>query len=403
MGSFFAKKYTWGTLTFMKEIYLDHASATPLDPRVQEAMEPYLSHEFGNPSGLYQFSRTAKEAVEDARKKISEVLNLHSGQVIFTSNGTEAINLGLFGIARAYASQGKHIITTKIEHPAVLETCKALEKEGFSITYLDVDEQGEVGVATVRAALRPDTILVSVMYANNEVGTIQAIFEISKIVCEYRKEKGSKIPFLLTDACQAAGVLDLDFEKLGVDLMVFNGSKIYGPKGTGILAKRQGIRLEPIIFGGGQEFGLRSGTENVPGIVGIARALQLAQRGKKEENKRLIYLREFFIKELLERIPEAVLNGHPTKRLPNNVNISIPGIEGDSLVVFLDAKGIFVSTGSACSSTSLEPSHVISALGRSAHLAFGSIRVSFGRSTAKEDLEYALTVFSDVVKKLQKR
>lgn len=386
----------------MKEIYLDHASATPLDPRVREAMEPYLGLEFGNPSGLYRLSRSAKEAVEMARKSVAEILGLHDGRVIFTGGGTEAINLAIFGVARAHALRGRHIITTRIEHPAVLNSCGALEKEGFSVTYLDVDEKGMIDPAVVQTALQLDTILVSIMYANNEIGTIEPISEIGKVIHEYYKKKASKSAIFLTDACQAAGALELDFENLQVDLLAFNGSKIYGPKGIAALAIRQGVDVMPLIFGGGQEFGLRSGTENVAGIVGLARALEIAQKEKNNENKRLILLRDSFIHALSERIPGVVINGHATQRLPNNIHISIPDIEGDALVVFLDTKGICVSTGSACSSTSLEPSHVITAIGRPENLALGSLRFSLGRNSTQEELEYVLDVLPEVVKKLQK-
>ena len=403
---------------------MDHAATTYLDPRVAEAMEPYWMEEFGNPSSLYRAGRRAKDALDHARETIARILNCRAEELIFTGGGTEAINLAIFGVARMHKEKGGHIITSKIEHHAVLHTLEALEKEGFSagggpasgweVTYLDVNEYGLVNPEDVRKALRPDTILVAVMYANNEIGTIEPIEEIAEVVKKYRKEKESlqignlkfeiagKTPFFLTDACQAAGALNLDVQKLGVDLLAINGSKIYGPKGVGCFYVRKGVRIKPLIYGGGQENNLRSGTENVPGIVGLAKALEIAYEEKEQENARLAELRDYFINRLMTEIPKVVLNGHPTKRLPNNINVSVLDIEGEAVILYLDEKGIACSTGSACTSTTLDPSHVILAIGRPYEYAHGSIRFTLGRKTTKEDIDYVMKVFPEVAEKLRK-
>lgn len=381
----------------MKEVYLDHAATTYLDPKVKEAMEKFWETEFGNPSSLYRSGRKAKDALDEARSSIAKGLHCRPEELIFTGGGTEAINLAIFGTARFYKEQGKHLITSKIEHHAVLHSMEALQKEGFEITYLDVDEDGLVDPENVKKAIRPDTILVSIMYANNEIGTIQPIAEISKAIKEIR-------PSILfhTDACQAAGSLEMDVEKLGVDLLAFNASKIYGPKGVGALYMRRGARLKPLIYGGGQENNLRSGTENVPGIVGLAKALELAQAESEKENARLIEMRDYFINRLINEIPKVVLNGHPTKRLPNNVNVSVLDIEGEAVILYLDSKGIYISTGSACTSTTLDPSHVILAIGRPYEYAHGSLRFTLGKRTTKEDLDYVMEVFPGIVEKLRR-
>ncbi|MBI2122514.1 MAG: cysteine desulfurase [Candidatus Sungbacteria bacterium] len=412
----------------VKKIYLDYAATTPLDPLVKKAMEPYLTDDFGNPSSIHSLGRAAKVALEDARKTVARVFHCRSSEIIFTGSGTESINLAILGTAHFYSNVLKnigiehgHLITTKIEHHAVLNSVQVLEKEGLEITYLGVDKNGWVDPKKLKAALRPDTILVSVMYANNEIGTIEPIVEISKIIKDFRREVGIRnkelgkqekpiihnslfmLPVFHVDACQAAGYSDLNVEKLGVDLMSVNGSKIYGPKGVGALYVRSGVKLEPIIYGGGQEQNLRSGTENVAGIVGFAKALEIAQEMKEKEGARLEKLRDYFVREVLKLIPDAVLNGDPEKRLPNNVNISISGVEGDAAVLYLDEKGIAISTGSACSSVSIEPSHVILALGRSREYALGSLRFSFGRAITKKDLDYTLKSLAEVVNLLRHR
>lgn len=412
----------------MKEVYLDHAATTYLDPRVKEAMEPYWEEEYGNPSSLYRPGRRAKEALDNARGTIARFLNCRADEVVFTGGGTEAINLAIFGIARYYSTlsqtksgtdprlslgQKGHLITSKIEHHAVLHSVEALEKEahlpdgqGFEVTYLDVDEYGVVDPKAVKAAIRPETLLVSIMYANNEIGTVEPIEEIGKIIKEIREErKAAANPtpiFFHTDACQAAGALDMDVQKLGVDLLVMNASKMYGPKGVGCLYIRRGVRVKPLIYGGGQENNLRSGTENIPGIIGFAKAFELAQEEREKENARLTELRDYFIDEVTKRAPKVVLNGHPTKRLPNNINISVLDIEGEAVILYLDAKGIYISTGSACTSTTLDPSHVILAIGRPYEYAHGSLRFTLGKRTTKEDLDYVLEVFPPIVEKLRK-
>jgi len=392
----------------LREVYLDHAATTYLDPRVKEAMDFYWEKEFGNPSSLYRAGRHAKDALDQARTTIAQIFNAKPEELIFTGGGTEAINLAIFGVARMHTSTTNtkgHLITSKIEHHAVLHSMEALQKEGFEITYVNVDEYGLVNPEDVEKALRPDTILVSVMYANNEIGTIEPIEEVGKIIRqarEQRKTAGNQTPlFLHTDACQAAGALTLDVQKLGVDLLAINGSKVYGPKGVGCLYVRKGVRLKPIIYGGGQENNLRSGTENVPGIVGLAKALEISQKEQREENERLTNLRNYFIEEVMKRIPKVVLNGHPEKRLPNNANMSILDIEGEAVVLYLDAKGIYTSTGSACTSTTLDPSHVILAIGRPYEYAHGSMRFTLGKRTTKEDLDYVLDVLPNVVEKLR--
>lgn len=395
---------------------MDHAATTYLDPRVKSAMDLYWEEEFGNPSSLYRRGRSAKEALDSARASVARLLNAKPDEIIFTGGGTEAINLALFGAARRYgqfvAGLRGHIITSKIEHHAVLRSCEALAKEGFDVTYLGVDENGLVNPEEVKRALRQDTILVSVMYANNEIGTIEPIAEIARVIGKYREEKrkltaegaaniNERLPLFHTDACQAAGALNMDIQKLGIDLLAMNGSKMYGPKGVGCLYVRRGVQLKPLIYGGGQERGLRSGTENVPGIIGFATAFEIAHKEKEEENKRLAALRDYFISELQKRIPKVVLNGHLTKRLPNNINVSVLDIEGEAVILHLDSYGIAISTGSACTSESLDPSHVILALGRPYEYAHSSLRFTLGRRTAKEDLDYVLEVLPGIVEKLR--
>jgi cysteine desulfurase len=395
-------------------VYLDHAATTYCDPRVLAAMEPYWEEDFGNPSSLYRKGRRAKDALDNARGSVARILQCKPDEIIFTGGGTEAINLAMFGVLRhsnilenvgMSGGHGGHIVTSKIEHHAVLRSCEALEKEGFAVSYLPVDEDGLVSPEVARAAIRPDTILVSIMYANNEIGTIQPIEEIGTIVKRARDERkaaGNTTPiFFFTDACQAAGALDMNVAKLGVDLLVFNGSKIYGPKGVGVLYKKGNIRLNPLVYGGGQEHNMRSGTENVPGIVGIAKAIEISHEEKEKENMRLVWLRDYFIAELQTKIPKVVLNGHPTKRLPNNVNVSVLDIEGEAVLLRLDAEGIAIATGSACTSESLDPSHVILALGRPYEHAHSSLRFTLGRRTTKDDLDYVTSIFPDIVKKLR--
>lgn len=395
----------------MRKIYLDYAATTYIDSIVLNKMLSFLKEGFGNPSSLYLLGRKAKIAINDVRQNISRILNADPEEIIFTGSGTESDNLAIFGVAKAYSGSGKHIIISKIEHKAVLEAAKKLEKEGFEITYLNVDSKGLVNLLELKKSLKPDTILVSIMCANNEIGTIQPISEIAEIISNFKKTKSYKLktknltaalPLFHTDACQAAGALTLNVKKLGVDLLTINGSKIYGPKGVGCLYKAKDIKLEPIIVGGNQENNLRAGTENVASIMGFGEALKLAEKLKNKENKRLINLRDYFIKNILKLIPHSRLNGHPEKRLPNNINISIAGVEGESLVLMLDKYGISASTGSACASNSLDPSHVLLAIGLAPELAHGSLRLTLGRKTTKRDIDYVLKILPGIVCKLRK-
>lgn len=393
----------------MRNVYLDHAATTPLDPRVKAAMEPLLTDDFGNPSALYAVGRSAKETIAAAREKVSRVFGSRSDEIIFTGSGTESDNLAVLGVVRAYAkrdvvgSRG-HVITSAIEHHAVLNPVLHLKKESFTTAIIPVDEYGRVAPEAVATALMPETLLVSVMYANNEIGTIEPIVAISKAIRDWKKEHGRGVndpPFFHTDACQAAGYLDLNVQKLGVDLLTVNGSKIYGPKGTGALYLRRGVRVEPLVYGGGQEQRLRSGTENVAGIVGLAEALQLASEEREAECARLIPLRDKLLAGIMKAVPKVVPNGHPTERLPNNVNVSLLDIEGEAVLLYLDAHGISAATGSACDSASLEPSHVILALGRPYEYAHASIRFTLGRKTTADDVEYVLQTLPGIVEKLR--
>ena len=384
----------------MRTVYLDHAAATPLDPRAFEAMRPFLTQTYGNPSSFHSAGKEAKDALDAARSSLATILGARADEILFTSGGTESDNLAILGVCRALGKG--HIVTSAIEHQAVMEAVGHLEKkEGFEVTYVPVDKHGLVDPEAVVKAIRPDTILVSIMYANNEIGTIEPIAEIGNAIQKMRQAAGSKSTLFHTDACQAAGALDLTVEKLHVDLLTLNGSKIYGPKGVGLLYVRRGIKLQPLLFGGSQEKGIRPGTENVVGIVGLATALTLAQAEAKTETARLIPLRDKLISGILKSIPKTRLNGHPTERLPNNVNISIMDIEGEAMILYLDARGVYASTGSACTSASLDPSHVILALGMPYEVAHGSVRFTLGRSTSEADIDYVLEVLPPLVEKLR--
>ena len=381
-----------------KHIYLDYAATTPLDPRVREIMLPYFSSEYGNPSSLYASGRKAARAIKKARETVAQVLSCGAGEIIFTGSGTESDNLALLGAARAQRALGRHIIVSAIEHKAVLESASRLGRDGFEVSIIPVLSNGIIDMKLLAEALREDTILVSIMYANNEIGTIEPISEISTLIKKHRN--GKNVPLLHTDACQAAGFLPLNVDELGVDLMTLNGSKAYGPKGVGILYKRSGVRIEPVIVGGEQENGLRAGTQSVPLIVGCAEALRLSEDMRSEESARLTKLRDYFITHMSKEIPEAHLNGHPSNRLPSNAHFSFYHIEGESILLMLDNVGIEVATGSACSARDLRPSHVLLALGQDAELAYGSIRFSFGRYTTREELDYVLSVLPDIIKRL---
>lgn len=383
------------------KVYLDNAATTKLDSRVFSRMKPYLGVSFGNPSSFHSIGKEADNAVEDARKSIANVLGCRNFEIVFCSGGTESDNMAILGVARANQGRGNHLITSQIEHHAVLEPMSHLEKrEGFKVSYIGVDKNGMINPKDIEKALTKKTTLVSVMMANNEIGTIQPIQEIGKIILKWRKRNNTNFPLFHTDACQAAGALDLDVERLHVDLLTLNGSKIYGPKGVGILYTRKGIELEPIFFGGAQEIGKRPGTQNVAGIVGLAGALELGQKNKEKENKRLINLRDYFVRELL-KIPGTRLNGDPIKRLPNNVNISFLDIEGEAMILYLDAKGIYVSSGSACTSRTLDPSHVLIATGVGREAAHSSVRFTLGHDTTKPQINYVLKSIPGIVKKLR--
>lgn len=376
----------------MRQIYMDHSATTPVDPAVKEAMLPYFSEKFGNPSSIYSIGREARRAIEESRQKIADLLGAKKDEIIFTGSGTESDNLAIKGLAYKNRKKGDHIITSSIEHHAVLNACKYLETQGFSVTYLPVSREGFVNPADVEKAITPKTILITIMYANNEIGTIQPIEEIGRIA----KEKS--IPFH-TDAVQTAGKIPVNVDDLGVDLLSISAHKIYGPKGAGALYIRKGIRIEPLLHGGGHERNLRSSTENVAGIVGFAKAAELARERLAEEQK-ITSLRDSLIRGVLE-IKDSYLNGHPAKRLPHNANFRFSYIEGESLVLNLDMKGIAASTGSACSSTSLEPSHVLLAIGLRPEEAHGSLRLTLGLGNTKEDVDYVVSVLPEIVDKLR--
>ena len=373
-------------------VYLDHAATTPVDEEVLEAMQDFFSKKFGNASSLHSWGREAREALEESREKVAKLINADANEIVFTGSGTESDNLAIKGIA--YKHGKGHIITSRIEHPAVLETCKYLEKKGFDVTYLPVDKYGLVDPEKVEEAIRDDTILITIMHANNEIGTIEPIEEIGKIA------KKHAIPFH-TDAVQSVGKIDVDVKKLNVDLLSMSSHKIYGPKGVGALFIKHGIKIEPILHGGGHEYGLRSSTENVAGIVGFAKACELAKKRLHEDAEKTRKLRDKIIKEVL-KIEESYLTGHPEKRLPNNASFYFKGIEGESLILMLDAKGIATSTGSACSSKKLQASHVLLAIGVKPEDAHGSLRVTLGRENNEEEIDYFLEVLPQIVDELRK-
>ncbi len=366
-------------------IYLDHAATTPLDLRVLQAMLPYLTERFGNPSSIHRLGREARQALDEARGSVAEVLNASPQEIVFTSSGTEADNLAIKGVAHALLLEGKgnHIITSAIEHHAVLHTCDYLERLGFQVTRLPVDGYGLVHPEVLAEAIRPETVLVSIMYANNEVGTIEPIPELAAVAHRHGV-------YFHTDAVQAGGSLSLDVEALGVDLLSLSAHKFYGPRGVGMLYVRRGVPLMPQIHGGGQERNRRSGTENVAGIVGLATALRLAQEEREAYNAHCLHLRERLIAGLLERIPSARLNGHPTRRLPNNAHFCFERVDGESLLVKLDQQGIYASGGSACTAGALEPSHVLTAMGVPPEMARGALRLTVGRQNTPEQIERVL-------------
>lgn len=376
-----------------KFIYMDHAATTPLKKEVLDEMYPYLSKIYANPSSLYAPARLSKASIDNARDKLSLALNASSREIYFTSGGSEADNLAIKGAAFANRDKGNEIITSAIEHPAVINTCKGLSMEGFKITYLPVNKDGFVSIDDLRKKITDKTILVSVMFANNEIGTIQPIKEIGELCRE------KKIIFH-TDAVQAAGSIPIDVKSLNIDLLSLSAHKFYGPKGIGALYARKGIKFKPLIEGGSQERGKRAGTENVAGIVGLGKALEIASHNMTDENKRISGLRNYLIKGLLS-IDGTSLNGSWEKRLSNNVNISFEGLEGETLLMMLDNEGICVSSGSACSSLSLEPSHVLLGIGLSEKKAKSSVRFTLGEETSKEQIDYVVSKVKDIVERLR--
>lgn len=378
----------------MNRIYLDHAATTPVKPEVLDAMMPYFTQSFGNPSSIYQVAQINKKAIDDAREMIAKHLGANTNEIFFTSGGTEADNWAIKGIVEANKNKGNHIITTKIEHHAVLHTCEYLEKQGFEVTYLDVNEEGVIDLEALKAAIKDTTILISIMYANNEVGTIMPIKEIGAIA----KEHG--IAFH-TDAVQAIGQVRIDVKEQNIDALSLSGHKIYGPKGIGVLYIRRGLRITNLIHGGAQERGRRAGTENVPAIVGIAKAMELAYTDFEAKNERIKGLRDKLMNGILESIPYSKLNGSSTNRLTNNVNIGFEFVEGESLLLLLDMNGVAASSGSACTSGSLDPSHVLLALGLPHEKAHGSLRLTLGENSTEEEVDYVLEKLPAIVQRMR--
>ena len=389
----------------MKKLYLDYAATTPTDPRVIKAMLPYFYRLPGNASSLHEPGQIAKKAMEQARKTVAHIIKAEPEEIVFTSGGSEANNLALKGVFYKLNHQHLHIITSKIEHPAVLYSCQFLEKQGAEVTYLPVDKYGIVNVVKLQQAIKNETVLVSIMHANNEIGTIQPIKEIGQIIKTEKEKRDKNKDFLPiyfhTDAVQTFGHIPVNVNDLNVDFLSASAHKLYGPKGVGMLYIKKGIKIESLIHGGEHEKGRRASTENISGIIGFAKAVELADQEMKKENKRLIILRDYLIKKILDNIKGSFLNGHSKMRLPNNVNISIEGIEGESMLIELDAFGIYCSTGSACSSATLEPSHVLMAMHLKPEAAHASLRFSLGRWTKKSDLNYVLKRLIMIVNRLR--
>lgn len=377
-----------------KTIYFDHAATTPVSSEVLEKMLPYLKGNFGNPSSIYFLGRESKKAIEEAREKVANAIGANPREIFFTGSGTEADNWAIKGVAYSNRNKGNHIIATSIEHHAVLHACRYLESDGFEVTYLPVDENGLVSPEDVLKEIKPGTILISVMFANNEIGTIQPIKEIGKIA----KDRGI---IFHTDAVQAVGSVPIDVNDLNVDLLSMSAHKLYGPKGVGALYIRKGVKISSFIHGGAQERGRRASTENVAGIVGLGEAIKIATENMEENNKKLMSLRDRTIEEVLEKIPYTRLNGDRYKRLPGNVNFSFEFIEGESLLLMLDMKGIAASSGSACTSGSLDPSHVLLAIGLPHEIAHGSLRITFGKDNTHEDIDALMDVLPEIVGRLR--
>lgn len=378
----------------MRKVYLDHSATTPVRVEVASAVMEYMTEKFGNPSSVHSYGREARAGLDKARSQVAQLINAQPEEIVFTSGGTEADNIAIIGAARAYRKKGNHIITTAVEHHAVLDTCQALLEEGFKISVLPVDENGLISLEELKNTITAETVLVSIMHANNEIGTIQPIEEIGKIT----RDKGV---LLHTDAVQSLGKLPIDVKQMNIDLLTGSGHKIYAPKGTGFLYVRKGVRLSSLVHGGGQERKIRSGTENLPGIVGLGLAAELAGKEMESEMRRQAQLRDRLIKGLFERIPELKLNGHPVNRIASNANISVLYVEGESLLLALDLKGIAASSGSACTSGSLDPSHVLLAMGLSHEVAHGSLRMTLGKDTTEADIDYVLEVLPSIVERLR--
>lgn len=377
-----------------KIIYFDHAATTAVKPEVLEAMMPFFSNKYGNASSVYYIGRESKKAIEDAREKTASALGAQTREIFFTGSGTESDNWAIKGIAYANRSNGNHIITTNIEHHGILHACKFLEKEGFEITYLPVDKEGLIEPEQVKEAIRPDTILISVMFANNEIGTIQPISKIGKVA----RENG--IPFH-TDAVQAIGNIKVDVGDQNIDLLSLSAHKFYGPKGVGVLYIKKGTKISSLMHGGAQERGRRASTENIPGIVGLGKAIEVADENLERYNEKLLRLREKTINEVLKNIPHVRVNGHRLKRLSGNINFSFEFVEGESLLLMLDVKGIAASSGSACTSGSLDPSHVLLSIGLPHEIAHGSLRLTFGDENTESHIDYLMSVLPNIVEKLR--
>ena len=379
----------------MDRIYLDYAATAPVLPEVLDAMLPFFMSQFGNPSGVHAFGRETRKAVEQARRRTAGLLGADSREIVFTSGGSESNNLAIKGAAYSLRTKGNHIVTSKIEHPSVLNTCRWLEKQGFRVTYLPVDSCGTVSPEDVREAICPDTVLVSIMTANNEIGTVQPVSEVGKIC----RDKGVVFH---SDAVQAAGMLKTDVRAMNVDLLSLSAHKFHGPKGTGALYVRKGTKLEAVIHGGEQERGLRAGTENVPGIVGLGKAAEIAGSEMERNTAQIRELRDLLIKRIQEKVPDAFLNGHPVNRLPNNCHFSFSGIESEALLLRLDLAGISVSGGSACTSGSMEPSHVLQAIGLKDEMLRSGIRMTLGKETTREEIERTAQILPEIVADLRK-
>lgn len=377
-----------------KLVYMDYSATTYTKPEVLDEMLPYFTEKFGNPSSIYTFGRRSKSVVEEAREKTAKAIGAMPDEIYFTAGGSEGDNWALKGVAFANRNKGNHIITTKIEHHALLHTCEYLQKQGFEVTYLDVDEFGMISLEDLEKAITDKTILISVMFANNEIGTIEPVEEIGRIAHKHGV-------IFHTDAVQAIGNVEIDVKKLNIDLLSLSAHKFYGPKGIGALYIKKGIKIDNLIHGGGQERKRRAGTENLPGIVGLGKAIELATSNIEEHNKKISALRDRLLQGIMEKIPNTKLNGHPVKRLPGNINVSFYFIEGESLLLMLDQRGICGSTGSACSSGSLDPSHVLLAIGLPHEIAHGSLRLSLGDSNTDEDVDYVLDVLPKIVQRLR--